>query len=79
MTPSLRVTRSEGRPSTHRKVRTTVNQVREDGAGLAELAAIVDAGQARPRIDSRYGLRDVRAAYERFLRGKLSGKVVLVF
>ncbi|GAA2276763.1 NADP-dependent oxidoreductase [Nonomuraea roseoviolacea subsp. roseoviolacea] len=63
----------------HRAVRTTVRQVREDGAGLAALAAIVDAGQARPRVDSQYGLRHLREAQERFRRGRLEGKVALVW
>lgn len=63
----------------HRAVRTTVNQVREDGPGLAELAGIVDTGRVRARIDSEYGLRDVREAHERFRRGRLTGKVALVF
>ncbi|GAA3673525.1 NADP-dependent oxidoreductase [Nonomuraea antimicrobica] len=63
----------------HRAVRTTVNQVREHGAGLAELAGIVDAGHVKVRVDSEYSLREVRAAHERFRRGQLTGKVALVF
>ncbi|MGW5688290.1 zinc-binding dehydrogenase [Nonomuraea sp. NPDC003754] len=62
----------------HRGVRTTVNQVREDGAGLTALADIVDAGHLRVRVDSEYALRDVREAHARFRRGRLTGRVVLV-
>ncbi|MEV0582128.1 NADP-dependent oxidoreductase [Nonomuraea sp. NPDC050310] len=63
----------------HRGVRTTVHQVREDGLGLALLAAAVDGGGLRVRVDSQYGLQQVRAAHERFHQGGLSGKVVLTF
>jgi NADPH:quinone reductase-like Zn-dependent oxidoreductase len=63
----------------HRAVRTTVNQVREDGAGLAELAKIIDTGQMKVRVDSEYGLRDVQEAHQRLLRGQLTGKIALVF
>ncbi|MEU1387242.1 MULTISPECIES: NADP-dependent oxidoreductase [unclassified Nonomuraea] len=63
----------------HRSVRTTVNQVREDGPGLAELAKAVDAGQVRARVEAQYGLQDVRAAHEHFRRGRLNGKIALVF
>ncbi|NYI04416.1 NADP-dependent oxidoreductase [Allostreptomyces psammosilenae] len=62
-----------------RRVRTTVNQVREDGAGLRELARLVDDGAVRPRVDSTFALRDIRAAHRRFGRGGLDGKVAVVF
>ncbi|MED7931677.1 NADP-dependent oxidoreductase [Nonomuraea sp. LP-02] len=62
----------------HRAVRTTVNQVREDGAGLAELARMVDAGQLKVRVDSEYSLQRVQEAHERFLRGQLAGKIALI-
>ncbi|MFI6180316.1 NADP-dependent oxidoreductase [Nonomuraea sp. NPDC051191] len=61
-----------------RSVRTTVNQVREDGPGLAELAKAVDAGQVKARVEAQYGLQDVRAAHEHFRRGRLTGKIALV-
>uniref|UniRef100_UPI003F490898 NADP-dependent oxidoreductase n=1 Tax=Nonomuraea sp. CA-252377 TaxID=3240003 RepID=UPI003F490898 len=63
----------------HRAVRTTVNQVREDGAGLTELAKIVNAGRVKVRVDCEYSLRDVQEAHEHFRRGQLTGKVALVF
>ncbi|WP_372444728.1 NADP-dependent oxidoreductase [Crossiella equi] len=73
---------SQARPVpdlSHRGVRTTVNQVREDGDALRRLAALVDDGLLRTRVDSVYGVQDVRAAHERFRRGRLDGKVVLAF
>ncbi|GGS67160.1 NADP-dependent oxidoreductase [Nonomuraea spiralis] len=63
----------------HRAIRTTVNQVREDGPGLAELAKAVDAGQVKARIEAQYALQDVRAAHERFRRARLTGKIALAF
>ncbi|MFE6865651.1 NADP-dependent oxidoreductase [Kitasatospora sp. NPDC057692] len=62
-----------------RGVRTTVHQVREDGAALGELAALVDRGALRLRVHAAFGLDGVREAHERFRRGGLSGKLALVF
>ncbi|MFE7190976.1 NADP-dependent oxidoreductase [Kitasatospora sp. NPDC057541] len=62
-----------------RGVRTTVHQVREDGAALAELVALVDRGALRPRVHEVFGLGEVREAHERFRRGGLNGKLALVF
>ncbi|WP_380281131.1 zinc-binding dehydrogenase [Kitasatospora purpeofusca] len=62
-----------------RGVRTTVHQVREDGAALAGPAALVDRGALRLRVHAAFGPDGVRAAHERFRRGGLSGKLALVF
>ncbi|MEU9853547.1 NADP-dependent oxidoreductase [Streptomyces sp. NPDC047974] len=62
-----------------RGVRSTVHQVREDGAGLNELAKLVDDGALRLRTDSSFGLHEIRAAHSRFLRGGLTGKITVVF
>ncbi|MFC5181147.1 NADP-dependent oxidoreductase [Actinomadura harenae] len=62
-----------------RGVRTTVHQVREDGPGLDELTELVDHGRLRLRVDSAFGVHDVRAAHERFRAGGLHGKVALTF
>ncbi|WP_425842362.1 zinc-binding dehydrogenase [Streptomyces fractus] len=63
-----------------RGVRTTVNQVREDGEGLTGLVELADSGSLRVRVHSGFfGLQEVRAAHERFLQGGLDGKTVLVF
>ncbi len=62
-----------------RGVRTTVNQVREDGAGLNELTRLVDQGVLRPRVHSTFGVHEIQAAHERFRRGGLAGKITLAF
>ncbi|MFE1951928.1 NADP-dependent oxidoreductase [Streptomyces sp. NPDC059524] len=62
-----------------RGVRTTVNQVREDGAGLTELSELVDEGSLRLRVHAAFSLHDVRAAHARFRQGGLSGKITLLF
>ncbi|UWS70599.1 NADP-dependent oxidoreductase [Streptomyces noursei] len=62
-----------------RGVRTTVNQVHEDGAGLRELAGLVDDGSLRLRVHAAFGVDRIRAAHRRFLRGGLSGKIAVTF
>ncbi|WP_329080790.1 NADP-dependent oxidoreductase [Streptosporangium sp. NBC_01469] len=62
-----------------RGVRTTVNQVREDGAGLNELTELVDRGSLRLRVHSTFGLHEIQAAHERFLQGGLAGKITVTF
>lgn len=52
-------------------------QVRSDGAQLAALGRLLDAGTVRVAIDSTYALADARAAHERAARGHLRGKIVL--
>lgn len=64
---------------TSRGVRTTVNQVHEDGAGLNELTELVDDGSLQLRVHSSFGLQEVRAAHARFLQGGLAGKITLIF
>jgi len=63
----------------HRRVRTTVNQVREDGRGLAELAAAVDGGRLKVRVEAQYAVQNIKAAHEHFRRGSLNGKIALIF
>ncbi|WP_201752772.1 NADP-dependent oxidoreductase [Micromonospora rubida] len=62
-----------------RNVRTTVNQVREDGAGLRELTRYVDQGAVTLRVDSTFWIHRMRAAHERFAQGGLKGKVAVAF
>ncbi|MBH5338765.1 NADP-dependent oxidoreductase [Streptomyces pactum] len=62
-----------------RGVRTTVHQVREDGAGLNELAGLLDAGSLRLRVHSTFGVQRIRAAHARFSEGGLAGKIVVNF
>ena len=44
---------------------------------LLEIAALVDAGEVRPRIDRVFPLADARAAFERSLSAHGAGKIVL--
>ncbi|KUN38331.1 NADPH-quinone reductase [Streptomyces olivochromogenes] len=52
-------------------------QVRSNGAQLAELGRLLDAGTVRVAIDSTFPLADARAAHERAARGHIRGKIVL--
>ncbi|WP_257004464.1 NADP-dependent oxidoreductase [Streptomyces sp. SA15] len=62
-----------------RDVRTTVNQVREDGVGLGRLTKLVDRGSLRLRMHSAFGLHEIQAAHERFVQGDLEGKITVTF
>ncbi|MFI9173614.1 NADP-dependent oxidoreductase [Streptomyces lincolnensis] len=55
----------------------SITQVRSNGAQLAELGRLLDAGTVRVAIDSTFPLADARAAHERALRGHIQGKIVL--
>ncbi|MEN2421324.1 NADP-dependent oxidoreductase [Streptomyces rimosus] len=52
-------------------------QVRSNGAQLAEVGRLLDAGTVRVAIDSTYPLADAQAAHERASRGHIQGKIVL--
>ncbi|MFF4961634.1 NADP-dependent oxidoreductase [Streptomyces sp. NPDC001222] len=52
-------------------------QVRSNGAQLAGLGRLLDAGTVRVVIDSTFPLADARAAHERAARGHIQGKIVL--
>ncbi|MEV7523185.1 NADP-dependent oxidoreductase [Streptomyces sp. NPDC091371] len=52
-------------------------QVRSNGAQLAELGSLLDAGTVRVAIDSTFALADAGAAHERAARGHIQGKIVL--
>ncbi|MFF4055548.1 NADP-dependent oxidoreductase [Streptomyces sp. NPDC001668] len=58
-------------------VTVTATQVRSNGAQLAELGHLLDAGTVRVAIDSTFDLADARAAHERAARGHIQGKIVL--
>ncbi len=51
--------------------------VEPDYEQLLELAALVDAGELRPEVDSVFPLTEARAAFERAARSGKRGKVVL--
>jgi len=50
---------------------------RPDGAQLAELAAIFDAGAIKATVTQVYGLADLPAAYDALATGRTRGKLVL--
>jgi NADPH:quinone reductase-like Zn-dependent oxidoreductase len=58
-------------------VSTSTTQVRSNGAQLAELARMLDAGTLHIAIDSTFPLADARQAHERADRGHIQGKIVL--
>ena len=58
-------------------VSTSGTQVRSNGAQLAELGALLDAGTLRIAIDSTFPLSGAAQAHERAARGHIEGKVVL--
>lgn len=60
-----------------RGVTVSATQVRSNGAQLASLAALLDAGTIRVAIDSTYPLAEARAAHERAAGGHIRGKIVL--
>ncbi|MEW2357665.1 NADP-dependent oxidoreductase [Spirillospora sp. NPDC029432] len=58
-------------------VTVSAAQVRSNGAQLAELGSLLDAGTVRVAIDSTFPLADAWAAHERASRGHIQGKIVL--
>ncbi|MFD4260498.1 NADP-dependent oxidoreductase [Streptomyces sp. NPDC058534] len=52
-------------------------QVRANGAQLAELGRLMDAGTIRVAIDSTFALADAQAAHKRAAQGHIQGKIVL--
>jgi len=51
--------------------------VRADGAQLAQIGGLIDAGQLRVFMEAAYPLDDAREAYARAERGKMRGKIAL--
>jgi NADPH2:quinone reductase len=85
--PALRAVRDGGRfvalvvggePAPERDIAVTTVWTSADGARLAELARLVDAGRLTPRVAEQFALDDVAAAHVRFARGGLRGHLVLV-
>jgi len=62
---------------TKRGVTVSNNQVRSNGAQLAEIGKMLDAGTLRVAIDSTFPLADAAAAHERAARGHIQSKIVL--
>jgi NADPH:quinone reductase-like Zn-dependent oxidoreductase len=67
-----------GAPVSLRGIRVSAVYVRADGAGLNELAALVEAGRLTLRVADTYPLDEVAAAHERLAKGGLRGRLVLV-
>ena len=64
-------------PSPLRGTRVHNVWIRTDAPGLAELAALADAGRLTPRIASTHPLEHVAAAHERLAAGGVRGRIVL--
>jgi NADPH:quinone reductase-like Zn-dependent oxidoreductase len=67
--------RSMLNPVTRKKVRAVL--LKSNAADLGVLDRLVEAGKLRVVIDSRYPLTDLRAAWERSMSGRTSGKIVI--
>lgn len=67
-----------GEPAHERDIAVTTVWTRPDGARLAELARLTDAGLLTPRVAELYALDEVAAAHVRFAQGGLRGHLVLV-
>ncbi|NES15729.1 MULTISPECIES: NADP-dependent oxidoreductase [Micromonospora] len=65
-------------PPALRGTRVVVQEVYADGARLAELAALVDAGRLTLRVADVLPLAEVATAHERLAAGGLRGRLVLV-
>ncbi|WRZ91397.1 NADP-dependent oxidoreductase [Streptomyces sp. NBC_01007] len=65
-------------PASVRGVRTGAVEVAADGARLAELVALVDAGVLTTRVAETYALDEVVKAHARLAEGGLRGRLVLV-
>lgn len=67
--------RSALNPFTGKKVRAVM--LKANAADLRILDRLVEAGQLRVVIDSRFPLADLRAAWERSMSGRATGKIVV--
>lgn len=65
-------------PAPVRGVRTGAVEVAADGARLAELVALVDAGALTTRVAGTYALDEAVKAHARLAEGGLRGRLVLV-
>ena len=51
--------------------------VRPNGAQLAELAALIDAGKIKPHVSATFPLAEIAKAFEQSQSGRTRGKIVL--
>ena len=68
---------SDAEEASERGVTVSMTQVRSNGAQLAELGRLLDAGTVQVAIDSVFPLAEARKAHERAALGHLRGKIVL--
>jgi NADPH:quinone reductase-like Zn-dependent oxidoreductase len=68
---------SDAEAAAERGVTVSMTQVRSNGAQLAEIASLLDAGTVRVAIDGTFPLADARSAHERAAQGHIQGKLVL--
>jgi NADPH:quinone reductase-like Zn-dependent oxidoreductase len=60
-----------------RGITVSMTQVRSNGAQLAELAQLLDAGTVRAAVDSTFPLAHAARAHARAAKGHIQGKIVL--
>ncbi|HCT75921.1 MAG TPA: NADPH:quinone reductase [Micromonosporaceae bacterium] len=65
-------------PSSKRGIRVGSVEVRSDGANLHKLVSRVESGGLTLRVGDTYPLDEVAAAHERFGRGGVRGRLVLI-
>jgi NADPH:quinone reductase-like Zn-dependent oxidoreductase len=62
-------------PITRKKVRAVM--LKTNAPDLRVLGRLVEAGNLRVVVDSRYPLAELRAAWERSMTGRAAGKIVV--
>ncbi|WP_448316089.1 NADP-dependent oxidoreductase [Streptomyces sp. CO7] len=65
-------------PAAERGVQVAVSHVEQDGRGLSELAALVDAGELRLRTADEFSFADASEAHRRLAAGGVRGKLLLL-
>ncbi len=69
---------ADAEEAAQRGITVSATQVRSNGAQLAELGRLLDAGTVRVVIDSTFPLAEARQAHERVAHGHIQGKIVLI-
>ncbi|MDH6228329.1 MULTISPECIES: NADP-dependent oxidoreductase [Streptomyces] len=65
-------------PAAERGVHVAVSHVEQDGRGLSELSALVDAGELRLRAAREFGFEEAAEAHRRLAAGGVRGKLLLL-
>jgi NADPH:quinone reductase-like Zn-dependent oxidoreductase len=71
-------TTTPGPEDAGRGVRTAQVYVRSDAAQLAEIVALVDAGELKIAVGERRPLADLRVVHDQAAAGQLQGKTILI-